>query len=110
MSIRFKLDSSKVFKGIYKVNDDNTLEKVEYEVIDDEYIMVNTDNLGKYILSYDDKQEQVELQPDNKIDTLNEVEKSTGMNKFMGIAIITIIVLIVLVIIFVVKMKHDNDE
>ena len=96
ISIRFKLDSSKVFKGIYKVNDNNTLEEVKYEVIDKDNIMVNTENLGKYILSYDEKQIQNELLQNN--------EKSGKFNIVVTISLI-IVILIVLIIIVIKKKK-----
>lgn len=71
IAIRFKLDSTKVFAGIYKIKDDSTLEKIDYEYIDEESIQINTQEFGKYILSYNEKQEQNELQKDNQQNTSN---------------------------------------
>ena len=98
IAIRFKLDSTKVFDGIYKIKDDSTLEKIDYEYIDEESIQINTQEFGKYILSYNEKQEQNELQKDDQQNT---------SNSSIIIVVSTIMIIAIAGIIIVVNKKRN---
>lgn len=99
IAIRFKLDSTKVFAGIYEIKDDSTLEKIDYEYIDEESIQINTQEFGKYILSYNEKQEQNESQQDNKQNT---------SNSSIIIVVIALVVIAIVGIIIVVNKKETR--
>lgn len=49
-----KLDSDKIFKGLFKVVDGSNIEKLEYTTRGANEIEVDIDTLGSYIISYDE--------------------------------------------------------
>lgn len=52
---KINLDNNKEFLGIYSVTKNNILKSLDYNTINDNLISIETKGLGKFIISYDEK-------------------------------------------------------
>lgn len=92
--IYIKLNKEKDFKGVYEITDNNNIKLIDY-IKTDENIIIKTDKIGKYILSY------------KNIKNINKEEKTKSKKGGYVVWPITFTIIISLVIsIFVVRSKY----
>ncbi|HBA37948.1 MAG TPA: hypothetical protein DCY94_04435 [Firmicutes bacterium] len=101
VTLRFKLDNSKEFKGIYLVDDVGNATKLDYGNESDNNISVKTNGLGKFLLSYESRAKE-EATPVPK-----ETVKSYNILWIVGAVLV---VLIVLVGIIMIRKKRASRE
>jgi len=88
INLQIKLDTTKKFLGIYKVNG-NRVEKLSYKYVSEDEIKLNTNNLGKFIVSYEEK----EIKKDDEKDNSSQEEfKEKNDFALIGVLLISILV------------------
>lgn len=95
------LDSSKEFLGIYKINSNDDLEKLSYTKLDDNRIELEVEDLGDYVIDYEDE-EEVTTSDDNRV----TYEESNDNYQLLGIFIC--IIILGIAIIWIYRKKKYN--
>ena len=95
------LDSSKEFLGIYKINSNDDLEKLNYTKLDDNRIELEVEALGDYVIDYEDE-EEVTTSDDNRV----TYEESNDNYQLLGIFIC--IIILGIAIIWIYRKKKYN--
>ena len=92
-----KLDSSKEFLGIFAVDKNNVVKKLNYKVISSNVIEIEGENLEKYIISY-----QTKIKEDKDISNI-KIEDKEKANKNMKWILASFFVLIIGLIVIALK-------
>ncbi len=79
LKLTINLDTSKEFLGIYEVNNKTEAKALEYKKLEQNTILVETENLGKYIIHY--KEDQIKP-------NVTEEKKSNKIIWFIGFIIL----------------------
>ena len=97
MKMTIKLDSSKEFLGIFVVDKNNVVKKLNYKVISSNVIEVEGENLEKYIISY-----QTKIKEDKDISNM-KIEDKDKANKNLKWILASFFVLIIGLIVIALK-------
>ena len=61
------LDKEKMFLGIYRVKDSDTVEYIEYKPVGSNKIEIEIESLGEFILSYKELEEEIDEKKNNSL-------------------------------------------
>lgn len=95
-----KIDSSKKLKGLYRVLDNETLEEIDYSLLSSDKIEAEVDELGKYLIAYDDF--------DNASKVTNETKINEKSYRFIFKNILIGFEIVLIASIFIVCFKRKN--
>lgn len=107
------LDPNKKFVAIYKINEDGSVVKLNFDVNENNEVVFKDKGLGKYIISYDTNQPEKEDQVENDISkpSLDNDDESSSTNIFQDYLpyILGVFALFVVGggIFFIVRKKND---
>ncbi len=93
MTMVISTDPTKKLLGVYKINQDNGLEKLSYKELDSDKIEVEIDELGEFILSYEDEVTNTATAKSIKEDNNNQLLWICG--GVLGLFVIIVIILYV---------------
>ncbi len=106
------LDGNKKFAGIYKVTNNKKIEKLVYKDLGDNKIEVQIDDLGEYLISYNDEKKSTEkdtIKADKDKEKVQDIEENEDDEEFNINILIIIIVLLGTSVILVLRNKEKND-
>lgn len=67
MKMTIDLDKEKMFLGIYRVKDSDTVEYIEYKTVGSNKIEIEIESLGEFILSYKELEEEIDEKKNNSL-------------------------------------------
>ncbi len=85
MKMVLELDSTKEFLRVYKIHDDASVKKLNYKKNSDGTVEIETNHLGKYVVSYKEKEETSEIKQPTNEENVNQKEENKN-NAFWIIA------------------------
>ncbi len=89
MKMILNIDSTKDFEGIYLIKEGNLIEKLNYKLLENNQIEFETKYLGKYLLSYKEKE------TDERTEIIDEENQNRNLKWIIASIIVLLIALII---------------